>query len=225
MKHTAPLTAIALVSALALAGCAGGTEENTDAAASEAAAGSAPAGATSTAEASGSAAEISPEHDDADVMFAQMMIPHHRQAVDMSEILLAKEDVPAEVRDFAQQVIDAQGPEIQRMEAMLSTWGQEPTMSESGGSGGMDHGDHGGMSGMMGEEDMQALQDARGTEAARLYLEQMTAHHRGAVEMARDEADNGQNPQAVALAQDVISAQEAEITRMEQLLQELPSRS
>ena len=225
MKHTAPLTAIALASALALAGCAGGTEENTDAAASEAAAGSAPAGATSTAEASGSAAEISPEHDDADVMFAQMMIPHHRQAVDMSEILLAKEDVPAEVRDFAQQVIDAQGPEIQRMEAMLSTWGQEPTMSESGGSGGMDHGDHGGMSGMMGEEDMQALQDARGTEAARLYLEQMTAHHRGAVEMARDEADNGQNPQAVALAQDVISAQEAEITRMEQLLQELPSRS
>ena len=225
MKHTAPLTAIALASALALAGCAGGTEENTDAAASEAAAGSAPAGATSTAEASGSAAEISPEHDDADVMFAQMMIPHHRQAVDMSEILLAKEDVPAEVRDFAQQVIDAQGPEIQRMEAMLSTWGQEPTMSESGGSGGMDHGDHGGMSGMMGEEDMQALQDAQGTEAARLYLEQMTAHHRGAVEMARDEADNGQNPQAVALAQDVISAQEAEITRMEQLLQELPSRS
>jgi uncharacterized protein (DUF305 family) len=90
---------------------------------------------------------------------------------------------------------------------------------------GMDHGSGAGMSGMMSEEDMQALEDAQGTEASRLYLEQMTAHHEGAVEMARDQVEQGQNPQAVALAQDVIEAQEAEITEMEGLLQGLPSGS
>jgi uncharacterized protein (DUF305 family) len=153
-----------------------------------------------------------------------MMLPHHEQAVEMSETLLAKEEVPAEVADFAQQVIDAQGPEIERMNAMLEAWGQEPMM-ESGGMEGMDHGSGAGMSGMMSEEDMQALEDAQGTEASRLYLEQMTAHHEGAVEMARDQVEQGQNPQAVALAQDVIEAQEAEITEMEGLLQGLPSGS
>ena len=62
-----------------------------------------------------------------------------------------------------------------------------------------------------------------GTEAARLYLEQMTAHHKGAVDMAKDEAKDGQNPQAVQLAEQVIADQEAEITEMEQMLQELPA--
>ena len=81
--------------------------------------------------------------------------------------------------------------------------------------------DHGGMSGMMSEEDMTALEDAKGTEAARLYLEQMTAHHEGAVDMARDEVADGQNPQAIALAEQVIEDQEAEIAQMQQMLTDL----
>ncbi|OFT23343.1 hypothetical protein HMPREF3160_06950 [Arthrobacter sp. HMSC06H05] len=64
---------------------------------------------------------MSADHNDADIMFAQMMIPHHQQAVEMSEILLAKDDIPAEVIEFAQGVIDAQGPEIDRMNYMLET--------------------------------------------------------------------------------------------------------
>ncbi|NUL48616.1 DUF305 domain-containing protein [Cellulosimicrobium funkei] len=147
-------------------------------------------------------------------MFAQMMLPHHEQAVQMSEMLLAKDDIPAEVTDFAQQVIDAQGPEIERMNAMLAAWDAEP-MAEMGGM------DHGGMSGMMSDQDLADLEAAQDTEAARLYLEQMTAHHEGAVDMAQDEVDNGQNPQAVALAEQVIDAQEAEITEMEQMLESL----
>ena len=157
-------------------------------------------------------------------MFAQMMIPHNRQDVQMSEMLLAKEDIPANVRDFAQGVIEAQGPEIERMNAMLTAWGEEP-MTGSGGMEGMDHGSGSGMSGMMSEEDMAALEAAQGTEAARMYLTQMTEHHRGAVDMAEEEVANGQNPQAVALAQQVIEDQEAEIQEMEQMLQELPSQS
>lgn len=233
MKRTMTLTALALASALTLTACGtGAQDENAGAEASATATGSAPAATpaatdtatpsateSATSSATGSAEEVSAEHNDADVMFAQMMIPHHQQAVEMSEMLLAKDDVPAEVAAFAQKVIDAQGPEIERMNAMLTAWGQDPV--DTDGMDGMEGMDHGGMSGMMSEEDMTALDQAQGTEAARLYLEQMTAHHKGAVDMAKDEAKDGQNPQAVQLAEQVIADQEAEITEMQQMLDKL----
>ena len=220
MKRSTTLTTLALTTALALVGCGTGAEESTGTVPETAAPATSSAQATSTTSASGEA--IAAENNDADVMFAQMMIPHHQQAVEMSEMLLAKDNIPANVRDFAQGVVAAQGPEIERMNAMLTAWDEEP-MSESGGMEGMDHGSS--MDGMMSEEDMQQLEDAQGTEAARLYLEQMTVHHEGAVDMARDEVDNGENPQAVALAQQVIEDQEAEIQEMETMLQELPEQS
>ncbi len=220
MKRSTTLTTLALTTALALVGCGTGAEESTETAPETAAPATSSAQATSTTSASGEA--IATENNDADVMFAQMMIPHHQQAVEMSEMLLAKDNIPDNVRDFAQGVVAAQGPEIERMNAMLTAWDEEP-MSESGGMEGMDHGS--GMDGMMSEEDMAALEEAQGVEAARLYLEQMTVHHEGAVDMARDEVDNGENPQAVALAQQVIEDQEAEIQEMETMLQELPEQS
>ncbi|GAA1751459.1 DUF305 domain-containing protein [Kocuria aegyptia] len=218
MKRSTTLSTLALASALALAGCGTGITEQDTGTGTET---SAP-GATSTAPASGEA--ISAEHNDADVMFAQMMLPHHEQAVDMSEMLLAKEDVPAETRDFAQQVIDAQGPEIERMNAMLAAWDAEPT-ADGEDMDGMDHGSDAGTDGMMTAEDMQALETAEGEDAARLYLEQMTVHHEGAVEMARDQVEQGQNPQALELARQVVEDQEAEIAEMERMLQELPDGS
>lgn len=230
MKRTT-LAGLTLAAALALTGCGGteaGTGSGTEApapASSPAATSSAPApeGSASAPGSASGAEEISAEHNDADVMFAQMMIPHHEQAVEMSEMLLAKQDIPAEVGDFAQRVIDAQGPEIEHMKAMLGAWGAGPASEDEMDD--MDHGsgDDAGMSGMMSEEDMAALEQAQGTEAARLYLEQMTVHHEGAVEMAREQVDAGQNPQAQELAQQVIDAQEAEITEMEQMLRELPA--
>ncbi|WP_027004590.1 DUF305 domain-containing protein [Corynebacterium halotolerans] len=225
MKRTITLAALALTSTLALAACGEATEpepETTDTTTSATNTETTTAETTATATATTTEAdgEISAEHNNADIMFAQMMIPHHQQAVEMSEMLLTKEDIPTEVADFAQGVIDAQGPEIDRMNAMLEAWGQQPVTGSSG-MGGMDHGDMSGMSGMMTEEDMAALENAQGTEAARLYLEQMTAHHEGAVDMARDEVNDGQNPQAAALAEQVIEDQEAEIAEMEQMLQNL----
>ncbi len=223
MKRSTTLTTLALASALALAGCGtSGAQEGAGTDAETAApAASAPA-ATSTGAASGE--PIAAEHDDADVMFAQMMLPHHEQAVEMSEMLLAKDDVPAEVAEFAQRVIDAQGPEIERMNDMLTAWEAEP-LADAEDMDGMDHGSGAGMSGMMSEEDMSALEDAQGTGAARLYLEQMTVHHEGAVEMAQEQIEQGQNPQAVELARQVVADQEAEIAEMEQMLQELPDGS
>lgn len=235
MKRSTTFTTLALASTLALAGCGTSGEESTGAASEASTSTAAGTETTETRPASPSSsaagAQVSAEHNEADTMFARMMIPHHEQAVQMSQTLLAKDDVPDEVRALAEGVIAAQGPEIQRMQQMLQTWG-EPASTESEGAGGMEHGsmNHGteadaDMGGMMSEEDTAALQGAQGSEAARLYLEQMTAHHEGAIQMGREEVADGTNPEAVELAEDVIAAQEAEITEMEQLLQELPDPS
>lgn len=218
MKRTLVLSTLAVASTLALAACGEATDATTSATTSATSTTTTTPETTETTTATTEAdGEISADHNDADIMFAQMMIPHHQQAVEMSEMLLAKEGIPAQVVEFAQGVIDAQGPEIDRMNAMLEAWDQQPVTD----SGGMDHGKMGGMSGMMSQEDMIALEEAQGTEAARLYLEQMTTHHEGAVDMARDEVADGQNPHAITLAEQVISDQEAEIAQMQQMLTDL----
>lgn len=74
------------------------------------------------------------------------------------------------------------------------------------------------MSGMMGEDDMTALGAAQGTEAAKLFLTQMIAHHEGAVVMAKTESTAGKNPEAVQLAKGIVTAQETEIQEMKGLL-------
>ena len=224
MKRSTTLTTLALASALALAGCGTSGEETAGEAPEAATSAAAGAGSTDTAAAapSGSAQAVTEEHNDADTMFAQMMIPHHEQAVQMSEVMLAKDDLDPDVEELANKVVAAQGPEIDQLKNMLETWG-EPTSMESGGMEGMDHGsDSGaGMEGMMTEEQMQELEAAEGTEAAEMYLTMMTTHHRGAIDMAQTEVADGQNPQAIEMAQKVIEDQEAEIAEMETLLTQL----
>jgi uncharacterized protein (DUF305 family) len=154
-------------------------------------------------------AVVQGEFNAADSMFAMMMIPHHEQAIEMSDLILAKSGVDQRVLDLAQQIKAAQVPEIELMQSWLDDWG----MPSSGGMDGMDHGD-----GMMSEDDMTALEVAGGAEAARLFLEQMIEHHQGAIEMAQDELDDGANPDVVALAQRIITSQTAEIATMQELL-------
>ncbi|MGN8552475.1 UNVERIFIED_CONTAM: DUF305 domain-containing protein [Microbacterium sp. SLM126] len=149
----------------------------------------------------------SAEFDSADVMFAQMMIPHHEQAVEMSDVLLEKDGIDEDVTALAERIKAAQQPEIELMEEWLDDWEAEMPMD------GMDHGD-----GMMSQGDMDALEDATGDEASALFLEQMIEHHEGAIIMAEGEVGAGQNPDAVALAEKIIDDQTAEIEEMEQLL-------
>ena len=146
-------------------------------------------------------------YNDADVTFAQMMLPHHSQAVDMSGMLLAKSGVSEEVRQLATDIAAAQGSEIEQLSMMLDEWGedQETPMAHS-------------MDGMMSEEDMTALETATSAEAERLFLEQMIQHHTGAIDMAQTEVEDGENPDAVALAENIVSTQRAEIDQMEDLL-------
>lgn len=146
--------------------------------------------------------------NDADVMFAQMMIPHHEQALVMSRIVLDKDGVDPAVVDLATRIESAQEPEIATMEGFLDEWGAEPM------------GDHSGheMDGMLSEAEIQALEAADAATVSRLFLEGMIAHHEGAVDMAEAELADGENAEALALAQEIIDAQEQEIQEMRNLL-------
>ncbi|RZT58456.1 uncharacterized protein (DUF305 family) [Microcella alkaliphila] len=152
----------------------------------------------------------------ADVMFVQMMIPHHEQAIEMSEILLAKDGMPAELRELAEQIAAEQGPEIERMRSWLRDWGMPEMGDMAGGHG--DHGGHGGMDGMLSQGELDELRDAEGDEAVDLFLRQMIAHHEGAIDMARDVIDNGRHPDVRALVDNIIASQQAEIELMTEWL-------
>jgi uncharacterized protein (DUF305 family) len=151
-------------------------------------------------------------HNDADVTFAQHMIPHHMQAVEMSDTLLTKQGIDPRVTGLANQIKAAQGPEIQQMQGWLTQWGAPSTPPMPG------NGDMSGTSGMMSEQDMTALKDAQGVDAAKLYLTQMIAHHQGAITMAQVEIKDGQYPPAVEMAHAIVTTQQQEIDTMNGIL-------
>lgn len=165
-------------------------------------------GGSSDTPAPASSASAEATFNDADVIFAQMMIPHHEQAVEMSDMLLAKDGIAEQVRSLATQIKDAQQPEIDQLNEWLDAWGADDSM------GGMDHG----MDGMMSEDDMKTLEDASGDDASKLFLEQMVVHHEGAVEMAETEINDGVNPDAIEMAETIVSTQSEEINVMHNLL-------
>ena len=152
--------------------------------------------------------------NDADVAFAQGMIPHHEQAIEMAQLADDRAEDPR-ISDLAARIEAAQAPELDTLEGWLADWGAEP-----GGEGG--HDGHGGSSmGIMSEEDMDALGTASGAEFDSLFLEQMIEHHTGAVEMAEVELDEGEFADALEMAESIRAGQSEEITEMEQLLDEL----
>lgn len=147
----------------------------------------------------------------ADAMFTMMMIPHHEQAIEMSELVLGRDDIDPEIVDLAEQIIAAQDPEIELMEDWLDDWGL-PSM---GGAMGGD-----GPGGMMSDDDLDAIEDAEGDEAERLYLEGMIEHHEGAIDMAQDVLDDGESTDVTELAETIIETQQVEIDLMDDLLAE-----
>lgn len=163
---------------------------------------------------SGSSSTADEAFNDQDVMFVQGMLPHHEQAVEMSDIILAKDGIDPQVAEIAQTIKDEQQPEIDTMTGWLKSWNVTSDM------GGMDH-SSGGMSGMMSDGDMANLDSATASEASKLFLTQMTAHHTGAIKMAQTEIDSGQFAAAIELAQSIVSTQQAEIDQMSQILASL----
>ena len=152
--------------------------------------------------------------NDADVMFAQMMIPHHQQAVQMASLAESRAS-DAQLKQLAAQIKAAQNPEIATMSGWLTAW-QRPTAAASASSmPGMD------MPGMMTDADMAKLSAASGTDFDRMFARMMIAHHQGAIQMARDEQTGGANSDAKTLAARIITAQQAEIDTMQTILDRL----
>lgn len=152
----------------------------------------------------------------ADQMFLVMMIPHHEQAIEMADILLAKPGIPDEVTELAQKIKDSQGPEIETMRSWLEEWNVDYDEDSMGGMGGMGHSD-----GMMSDGDMMALEDASGADAARLFLEQMIVHLEGAIDMGEMAVRGAQNPDVIALIDKIIADQTAEVATMWDLVEAL----
>jgi uncharacterized protein (DUF305 family) len=204
MKHRQKLAALGIAAALAvgLSACSVDSSDDGAPAASD--------GATTTAAAS-------------DVAFAQAMIPHHQQAVAMADMALdPASGASTQVQDLAAQIKAAQDPEIQQMTMMLEGWDQPTAMpgaTSPEDMEGMDH-DMGGMtmSGMMSEEDMAALAGMTGAAFDQEWLQMMTEHHQGAIDMAEQAAAATLDPQVAAMADDIITAQQAEIATMQQLM-------
>jgi uncharacterized protein (DUF305 family) len=201
------LTGALLAGALTLAGCSGDSGHE----------GMSGMADTSSSASASSSEDGTAQFNDADVAFAQGMLPHHQQAVEMAQLAGDRAADPR-VKDLAARIEAAQAPEIETLTGWLEDWG-----AEAPSSGGMDHGsmDHGDMGGMMSNEDMEALANVSGAEFDRTFLEMMVEHHTGAVQMAETEIADGENPDAIAMAEGIRESQNAEISEMQQLLAEL----
>ncbi|MFJ9030644.1 DUF305 domain-containing protein [Streptomyces sp. NPDC102274] len=198
--RTAAIAAAVTAAALTLAACGGDNGSPSSTAST-----SASSSASAPAPAAGSA------HNAADVSFAQSMIPHHQQAVEMAD-LAATRASSAEVKKLAAEIKKAQAPEIKTLSGWLTSWdAQVPTQ------GSMDHSGHS-MPGMMAEGDMSTLEKASGPAFDTAFLKLMVKHHEGAVEMARTEKSDGADRSAKDMAGAIITSQSAEITRMNKLL-------
>lgn len=144
----------------------------------------------------------------ADVSYARMMIQHHAQALEMTE-LVPKQAESGQVKKLAERISAAQGPEIKAMEGWLETHG-----AKVAGDG---H-DHSAMPGMATEAQLKKLRAARGKAFDQLFLTLMITHHEGAISMATDVKSEGNNVLVEEMADDVVAQQTSEITRMRAML-------
>ncbi|GAA0815640.1 hypothetical protein Sya03_60600 [Spirilliplanes yamanashiensis] len=171
---------------------------------------------TGGAPSAGASAQPGVQHSQADITFAQSMIPHHQQALEMATTAETKASRP-EIKALAAEIKQAQGPEIEQMTAWLANWGAAAASMPPGETHGGGH-DGGAMPGMMTAEEMAKFAAAGGAEFDRMFLEMMIEHHKGAIEMAKTEQQQGVNADAKALAATIEKDQAAEITEMQALL-------
>lgn len=162
--------------------------------------------------ASATSAEQVADHNADDVMFAQMMIPHHQQAVELAAMVPDRSTNP-EVLALAAKIAGEQQPEINTMKALLLQWDVDPNeMSHESGHAGM------AMAGMVDDATMVRLDSLKGASFDMLWLQSMISHHEGAIAMAKAEIADGESADMTTLAGSIVTAQQAEIDQMKQML-------
>ncbi|MFD6274638.1 DUF305 domain-containing protein [Streptomyces sp. NPDC060209] len=166
----------------------------------------------SSSSASSPAPATQGQHNAADAAFAKGMIPHHRQAVEMADLAPGRAE-SAEIKKLAEEIKEAQDPEIKTLSGWLTSWGEQVPAE-----GAMDHSMHGSGGGMMTPEEMDSLKQASGKAFNTAFMEMMIKHHEGAVEMAKTQKADGAFPEAKTMADAIITSQTAEIATMNSLL-------
>jgi uncharacterized protein (DUF305 family) len=140
-----------------------------------------------------------------ETMFAQGMIPHHQQAIDMSNMAL-KNSASPEVKKLAKAIISAQGKEMTQLKYWLTATKSSMTMDHDMG-----------MSGMLPKSELNSLKKLKGSKFDAAFLTAMIAHHEGALEMV-SMLDRTKNSEAKKIATDIQKGQSSEITLMKKLL-------
>lgn len=142
-----------------------------------------------------------------DLQFIDSMSAHHKSATDMAEMALTNSENP-ELKKFAQKIIDDQKKEIAQMKGWREKWfaGQPASMNM----------ELPGMMDSMKNMNMSEMQAAKGKDFDVMFLDAMTAHHSGAVTMAKAALTKAEKPEIKTLANQIIKAQEAEIKQMQQ---------
>lgn len=192
---------VSVTAALALAACGGGDDPTI------ASQGGNPPGAGALQPTP--VAGIDAAFNATDVAFITDMKPHHDGAIAMAE-LAGTRAADAQVKALATKIVGAQDPEIAMMRKMATAWGVDLEAAPSGMSMG---------GGSMAEgEDVAVLTPLSGAAFDKEFLTRMKAHHESAVEMAAVELAGGENPQAKQMAQEITTAQKAEIAEMTTLL-------
>jgi uncharacterized protein (DUF305 family) len=151
-----------------------------------------------------------PKHNAADVTFAQNMIPHHQQALDMAAMVPSR-TTNRELIVMAKHIALDQQAQIDTLQGLLQQWGEQLAPDHMGHVGM-------GMDGMVDEATMKKLPTLTGTAFDDLWLRAMITHHQGAVAMAEPEIARGENPAAVKMAKVIVDWQQLEIGRMHAML-------
>ncbi|MET0703225.1 MAG: DUF305 domain-containing protein [Mycobacterium sp.] len=156
-------------------------------------------------------------HNNADIWFVRHMIPHHQQAIEMTDILLAKQGIDPRVTELANSIKAAESPQIEQMQDWLKQWGEPPAMTPSDMHGPA----HGDVIGQLSERELSALGGTEGADASRLFLTQMIVHHEGTLSVAQTEIEEGQYPLAIGMARSIASTQQQEIGTSKRILASL----
>ncbi|MFI5907159.1 DUF305 domain-containing protein [Dactylosporangium sp. NPDC051541] len=144
--------------------------------------------------------------NDTDVMFSQMMVAHHGQALEMVRLARTRA-VREDLRTLAAAIDVTETDELRTMQVWLDSWGRLPTTDASA------HAGHGGAHGA-DPDDLKALQAATGTDFETKFLNLIIAHQHNAIEIARMETSTGVNPGALDLAKRIDESRTAEIQQM-----------
>lgn len=150
------------------------------------------------------------EVNDTDLHFLAMMTPHHEQAVQMSDIVLATDGVSAETLELAERIRSGQQAEIDTMLGWVRDWGQQGLLIQ--------HSEHI-ANGMVTPQQMDELAGLDGADAERRFLEEMMFHHEGAIAMTQDQIDQGGYGELRELARQMIEVQSAEVEQMKRMLE------